>query len=194
MKLPETLTEIGNFAFYSCKNLHEIEIPERVTKIGTRAFALCSKLNHMSVPVAIGEIGADAFSLTPWYDNLLYDRDIIMFNGLVYDAGRLCRGNVVIPDYATAIADYAFYCTPGMESIVIPASVEKIGEFAFSTCHELRRVEIHNPDCVIPMSEDTFSNKPEGGNQNYFWGTFYAEKGSTAERYAKQMDFLFEEI
>ncbi|HBI86196.1 MAG TPA: hypothetical protein DDX71_07960 [Ruminococcus sp.] len=189
--LPECLTEIGAYAFYDCKNLRDITIPERVTVIGQRAFAMCSSLKTLTVPIAIGEIGQDAFSLTPWYDGLLFNRDLIIFNGILYDVGRHCRGDVVIPEYVTRISDFAFFCTPGVDSVVIPESCQSIGEMAFSTCHELRDVVIRNPEIEIAQSEKTFSNKPEGGNLDYFWGTFIAEKGSTAEQYAKKYKFEF---
>ena len=47
---------------------------------------------HGFVRSAIDTIGDSAFSLTPWYDSLLYHRDLVIFNGKVYDAGRRCTG------------------------------------------------------------------------------------------------------
>ena len=44
-----TVTTIGRYAFYSCKNLTTASFP-RATKISTYAFYLCSKLSEASFP------------------------------------------------------------------------------------------------------------------------------------------------
>ena len=42
--LPDSLTEIGNNAFYMCNGLEEITIPSSVTKIDDNAFENCRNL------------------------------------------------------------------------------------------------------------------------------------------------------
>lgn len=60
--LPESVTEIGNQAFYGCDYLTEINIPTGVTAIGQMAFYECEKL---AIEVTLGSnltsIGAGAF-------------------------------------------------------------------------------------------------------------------------------------
>lgn len=46
--LPPSITKIGDYAFYDCKNLENIVIPNKVTTIGKRAFGLCSNLNTIT--------------------------------------------------------------------------------------------------------------------------------------------------
>lgn len=192
--IPEGVTFIGDYAFYGCRNLVSVTVPESVTEIGTRAFAMCSKLEKFSVPVSIGSIGRDAFTQTPWYDSILYHWGLIIFNGVVYDAGNRCKGDVEIPDNVTEIADHAFFGCNGMDSILIPESVQRIGANAFQNCHELRDVTIMNSKCEIVMEETTFTNKLDGGNLEYFKGTFHAASGSTAEKYAKKFERAFEPL
>jgi hypothetical protein len=38
MKIPESVTEIGEFAFADCKNLVSVEFNDSLTKIGNSAF------------------------------------------------------------------------------------------------------------------------------------------------------------
>lgn len=59
--LPGTVTEIGMYAFNSCRNITGIEIPDGVTEIGASAFDGCSKLMEMEIPGSVQRIGAEAF-------------------------------------------------------------------------------------------------------------------------------------
>ena len=45
--LPDTVTSIGDEAFYCCKSLESITIPNTVTSIGADAFYYCSNLAHI---------------------------------------------------------------------------------------------------------------------------------------------------
>ena len=46
--LPPSITSIGKYAFYDCKNLKNITIPNLVTSIGERAFGLCTNLKTIT--------------------------------------------------------------------------------------------------------------------------------------------------
>lgn len=50
IKLPDSLTEIGNAAFHECTSLVSITIPESVTKISQEAFNCCSGLTSIVIP------------------------------------------------------------------------------------------------------------------------------------------------
>jgi len=49
VRLPEGLKEIGNYAFYRCTRLAEINIPNSVQKIGKLAFRGCESLDDESL-------------------------------------------------------------------------------------------------------------------------------------------------
>ena len=46
--LPPSITSIGKYAFYDCKNLKNVTIPNLVTSIGERAFGLCTNLKTIT--------------------------------------------------------------------------------------------------------------------------------------------------
>ena len=183
--LPEGLKGIGNYAFYGCKNLKTVEMPESVIEIGTRAFAMCSNLETISVPLAIDTIGESAFALTPWYDQLLYSRKFVIFNGRLYDVGRQCSGAEIVPEYVVSISDYAFYACYTLKQIVITENVQSIGERAFCSCSSLKSVEILNPDCEVYDDISTFTSR-EGDDAAGFKGVFYLPDNAKAEKYAKK--------
>ena len=63
LNIPEGVTEIGNAAFYNCHQLQELNIPEGVTEIGDAAFYGCSYLEDLVLPSSLQTIGDNCFSL-----------------------------------------------------------------------------------------------------------------------------------
>ena len=60
-KVPNSVTGIGNGAFYDCKGLEAMVLPESVKSIGEMAFAYCYDLKTVSIPAHVAEIGDKAF-------------------------------------------------------------------------------------------------------------------------------------
>lgn len=59
--IPDTVTEIGEEAFFGCENLEEIVIPNSVKKIGKEAFRACANLTKVVIPDSVTEIDSGAF-------------------------------------------------------------------------------------------------------------------------------------
>lgn len=60
--IPNTVTSIGNGAFYGCKSLSAIDIPNSVKSIGDYAFYDCDGLTSIEIPGCVTSIGDYAFS------------------------------------------------------------------------------------------------------------------------------------
>ena len=85
--IPDSVTSIGDFAFYDCDSLTSVEIGGSVTSIGAYAFYGCSSLTSVVIGDSVTSIGAYAF----------------------YGCSSLT--SVVIGDSVTSIGDDAFrYC------------------------------------------------------------------------------------
>ena len=61
-EVPEGTKIIGDYAFYECSELSEINIPEGVTAIGAEAFYDCYRLTEITIPESVTDIGAEAFA------------------------------------------------------------------------------------------------------------------------------------
>ena len=48
--IPDSVTEIGAYAFADCGQLQTVLIPDSVTRIGAKAFLRCASLQQVSVP------------------------------------------------------------------------------------------------------------------------------------------------
>ena len=129
--LPDSVTSIGDYAFYYCGNLQSVTLPSHLTEIGTDAFGGCSALKNIQIPAGVKTIGDLAF----W--------------------GCTNLDSVTIPDSVTKIGAYAF-CSTELTSIEIPESVTDIGAYAFSSCDELSSVT--GMKGVTNMGEDAFQS------------------------------------
>ena len=69
--IPNSVTNIGGYAFYNCSSLTSVTIPESVTSIGDNAFNYCSNMKSLTIPESVTNIGNGAFyncsSLTSVY-------------------------------------------------------------------------------------------------------------------------------
>ena len=62
IEIPESVTSIGEYAFYSCYKLTSIIIPDAVTTIGNRGFGDCSNLTSITLGSGLTTIEDNAFS------------------------------------------------------------------------------------------------------------------------------------
>ena len=108
ISLPDSLTSIGRYAFYSCSSLTSITIPNSVTSIGYGAFFGCS-LNTVTIPNSVTTIG--------WY---------------AFSSCRLT--SVTIPNSVTSIGLSAFSNCGRLTSVTLGNSVTSIGSQAFESC------------------------------------------------------------
>ncbi|MDE5774605.1 MAG: leucine-rich repeat domain-containing protein [Muribaculaceae bacterium] len=111
--IPNSVTSIGNYAFYGCNGLTSVAIPNSVTSIGHNAFSCCSSLTSVIIPNSVTSIGHNAFS---------YCSSLI---------------SVAIPNFVTSIGDSAFEGCSGLTSVIIPGSVKTIGNGVFEGCEGL---------------------------------------------------------
>ncbi len=61
MTIPDSVTSIGDSAFWGCRGLTSVMIPEDVTSIGDSAFAWCCGVTSITIPESVTSIGKDAF-------------------------------------------------------------------------------------------------------------------------------------
>ena len=128
-----SVTRIGDDAFYCCTGLTNITIPDSVTSIGENAFLDCTGLISINVD-----------DKNTVYDSRKNCNAIIETATNTLIAG--CK-NTVIPDDVTNIGPYAFY-RQGITNIVIPKSVTSIGKSAFHGCHKLVSINISDKNTV----------------------------------------------
>ena len=160
--IPNSVTSIGKGTFANCSSLTEVVIPNSVTSIGGFAFMKCKSLAEVVIPNSVVCINSNSFigwngkleCLSPSFvyeDNILFNKDksrIISFRNQKLTS-------YVIPASVTRIGEFAFSRCESLTEVVIPDSVTSIGDHAFSRCHSLTEVVI--PDSVTSIGDGAFS-------------------------------------
>jgi hypothetical protein len=148
--IPNNVTSIGAFAFYTCENLTSITIPNSVTSIGNYAFRSCTNLTSMTIPDGITSInGTFAFCWS--------------------------LSSITLPNSLTNIGAETFFGCIGLSSITIPSSVTSIGDVAFYYCENLTWITNLNP---VPAEIYTYYAIFEGVDQSSC--TLEVPKGSVS--------------
>jgi hypothetical protein len=119
--IPNSVTSIGEVAFYGCSGLTSVTIPNSVTEIHRATFAGCSGLTSITIPNSVTYIDNYAF----------------------YGCSGLT--SVTIPNSVTEIGGGAFEGCNGLTSVTIPNSVTSIGWYAFADCSGLTEITNLNP-------------------------------------------------
>lgn len=161
LNLPDTLTSIGEGAFYMCDELITIErFGSGMRSIGRDAFWGCYALLSVSMSQAALDNWctidfANEYS-TPlngfnWKNAKgLFLRTINFSHKPVYTPVE----NLEIPDDVTSINDYAFKYCKNLQTVTIPSSVTSIGKRAFSGCSALNKVNFNGS---VSIKEGAFS-------------------------------------
>lgn len=157
--VPEGVEEIGDKAFYNCRNLVTLKLPETVAAIGREAFSLCKKLSDITLPSGKCEIKQGAFT------------------------GCDVLKKVKLPRVTTDLTEM-FYGCDSLETVILPESLSKIGQFAFYYCTSLKTIVI--PENVDTISPDAFYDSA--------LETVYGYGGSAAKKFAENNGFGFVEI
>lgn len=125
--IPNTVVEIGDEAFYGCKNFKKLFIPASVMKIGRRAF----------VGTGVESVVVD--SNNPVYDSRKNCNAIIE-----KDSNTLLFGisSTRIPNSVKHIGRSAFERCEGLKQLKISSSILSIEDSAFAYCEKLKSVKI----------------------------------------------------
>lgn len=60
--IPDSVEDIGSYAFYGCTALEKVKLPQSVTQIKAATFYGCDKLEEITIPASVTTIAANAFS------------------------------------------------------------------------------------------------------------------------------------
>ena len=187
--LPDSLRYIGEGAFIGCSALASVTVPDGVTKLDYETFEYCSSLTEVNLPDSISDIHSSAFFKTPYLKN---QTDSVKYAGKVAIG---CDDNVekiLVKDGTLAIGGYAFDYNKSITEVILPNSLRVINKESFYDCTGLKSI-------VIPASVKTIGEYAIGYYSDDNWNQIkddgfkiYCYAGTAGEQYAKDNGFDYE--
>ncbi len=187
--IPDSVTTIGDWAFYNCDNFTSITIPGSVTSIGEKTFCSSSYIKKIIFEGTVEQWGAITFGNKWNYNTSKYtvyctdgeitkDEKIFYYSPegfkltlsesgnsyLVAGIKKLENTDIVIPSEYKGkpiieIGKSAFFDCDNITSVIIPDSIITIGVSAFAWCSNLTSITI--PVSVTNVGENAFSGCDE---------------------------------
>ena len=158
VSLPDSLTEIESSAFRECTGLTSVTIPDSVTEIGESAFSGCANLSNVKLSKTLKTLGSRAFKDCTALTSIVIPKTLerIELDGYYTGpfGGCTVLKTVTLESGMTKIAELLFYNCSSLESIVIPDSVTIIGDSAFYNCKALTSVSL--PDSLTEIESSAF--------------------------------------
>lgn len=121
---------IDKCAFRDCSSLIDVKLPDSVSYIGDYAFSRCKSLIEISLPLTLSYIQAYAFSGCKSLENIEIPPLIKKINFGLFK-GCLSLKNVIIPPSVIEIEASSFKNCPFLKKEMFPSTVAYIDEFVF---------------------------------------------------------------
>ncbi len=156
LKWPAGITKIPDRQFYDFKTLKSIEIPDAITSIGSEAFCNCESLAEVKLPDNLESIGFNAFECCTKLEKVEFGSKLKTIGSYAFAESGLKELN--LPDSLIKIEEGAFDACKGITKLVLPKELKTIGDYAFMRCSGLKELVLN--DKLTKIGESAFCSSP----------------------------------
>ena len=167
IEFPSTLEAIGDYAFYNCSGITEVDLSQctSLTSIGDYAFYNCSGLTSITLLSNLTSIGNYAFSGCTNLQPSETDQGVEYLGNsdnqylVLWDGTGITTSSYTVNENCKFIYDTAFQGCSGLESITLPSSLISIGDRAFNSCSGLTgELDFSNCTSLISIGDRAFNS------------------------------------
>ena len=143
--IPDSVNIVVARAFYGCDQLKTVDFGDGIIEIQEEAFRECTALESIILPKNLETIGEGAFYGCTSATEIYIPKTLTNWKngGYRYPTFFDCTAleTLTIEDGLSVLGGYgSFSCASSLKNLVIPASVEKIGDVAFHSATALESV------------------------------------------------------
>ena len=143
--IPDSVNIVVARAFYGCDQLKTVDFGDGIIEIQEEAFRECTALESIILPKNLETIGEGAFYGCTSATEIYIPKTLTNWKNGGYRYPTLfdCTAleTLTIEDGLSVLGGYgSFSCASSLKNLVIPASVEKIGDVAFHSATALESV------------------------------------------------------
>ena len=149
--IPQSVKEIGSYAFMGCNQLAQITIPDGVEKIDVSAFNKCISLTEITIPKSVTNMEWAIFMNCTSLKKAVIEANVNKIEDLFVDCYEL--ENVVLPETVETIEGAFEDCT-SLAEITLPSNLQTLDYSAFRGCTAL--AEITLPNTLEEIGDNTF--------------------------------------
>ena len=143
--LPNSLQTLGAFVFSSCIKLSSITLPNSLKTIGERAFGGGYSLSHITIPDSVTTIGKNAFVKCNALATVKLSNKITALpHGVFQGCSNLTTVTLSTPNSLKTIGSSAFHSCSSLTSLPAFLSLEEVGIGAFKNCSSLTTIRLSN--------------------------------------------------
>ena len=142
--IPDSVNIVVARAFYGCDQLKTVDFGDGIIEIQEEAFYKCTALESIILPKNLETIGEGAFYGCTSATEIYIPKTLTNWSaGYQYPIFGFCTAleTLTIEDGLSVLEGAgSFCCASSLKNLVIPASVEKIGDVAFHSATALESV------------------------------------------------------
>ncbi len=152
--LPDTITNIEEYAFHHCEKLIYVELPNNLATIKQGLFADCISIKTINLPDSVKTIESGAFVFCNSLVDIKLSNNITSIGTSAFNSCKSLK-EVTIPDSIDVISDYLFNGCTSLININLPNTITNIGENAFYNCTSLEKITL--PNNIKLIEKNAFS-------------------------------------
>lgn len=130
VEMPDTVKEIQDHAFSSCKSLTSVKLSKNLETLGTNVFFNCRNLKSIELPSTLKNIDVYAFAAAGFESVTIPESDVF-----------------------TSLGEYMFYQCQDLKEVTIPATVTSIPDTAFADCPNPLTFKVEKDSYALQYAE-----------------------------------------
>lgn len=157
VRIADSVKDVGDFSFQGCTMIQEINLPASLETVGIAAYQNVPINDFLKLPENVVSVGTNAF--TYCYLTGLETNDALQTIGDYAFGGNFNMETVTLNEGLVSIGTGAFASCQALTSLMIPSTVETLGNAFAADCTDL--TEIVNM-AVVPQVLEADPISPEG--------------------------------